>query len=211
MAAISETIVREYFELHGFLVCQQRKHTPVGRSAEEDIDFLVLNPRSAASSLPLPGVLNSEALRQVSRAVVVVKGWHTETFGLSVLTHTPELFRFVEPKTLQRAAQFFGADSPPTKLLVLPALPRDPQALEQTVALLRTKGIDSVLPFHTILRDLIDNVEVNRNYRKSDLLQILRILKNYDFFRETQMELFKPSRKRAKPRSREDSPPGRID
>ncbi len=199
MAAVSETIVREYFELHGFLICQQRKYTPVGRSAEEDVDFLVMNPRPVVDSAVLPAVLNSAELARISRAVVVVKGWHTETFGPSVLTHMPEIFRFVEPKTLKRAAQFFGAESPLSKLLVVPALPRDAQARDQTVQLLRTKGIDAVLPFHTILRDLIDNVEVNRNYRKSDLLQILRILKNYDFFKETQLELFKPGRKRTKP------------
>jgi hypothetical protein len=40
---------------------------------------------------------------------------------------------------------------------------------------------------------------VNRNYQKSDLLQIIRILKNYDLMREPQMELFKtrPRRKTA--------------
>jgi hypothetical protein len=39
-------------------------------------------------------------------------------------------------------------------------------------------------------------VEVNRNYQKSDLLQTIRILKNYDFFREPQLELFHPGRKK---------------
>ena len=46
-------------------------------------------------------------------------------------------------------------------------------------------------PFRTMLRDLIEHTEVNRNYQKSDLLQVLRILKNYQFFREPQLELFK--------------------
>ena len=47
-----------------------------------------------------------------------------------------------------------------------------------------------------MLTDLVSETETNRNYQKSDLLQIIRILKNYDFFKEPQMELFKAKRKR---------------
>jgi hypothetical protein len=47
-----------------------------------------------------------------------------------------------------------------------------------------------------MLGDLIERIEVNRNYQKSDLLQMIRILKNYEFFREPQLELFKSKRKR---------------
>ena len=140
MAAVSETMVREYFELHGFLVCQQRKYTAVAGQPEDDIDFFVTNPCPVPSGSALPGVLTSNALHQISRAVVVVKGWHTETFHASVLTHMPEIFRFVEPKRLKQAAQFFGAETPFTKLLVAPALPRVPEAREQAVEFLRSNG-----------------------------------------------------------------------
>jgi len=47
-----------------------------------------------------------------------------------------------------------------------------------------------------MLADLIGHIEVNRNYQKSDLLQMIRILKNYNFFKEPQMELFKTKQKR---------------
>ena len=47
-----------------------------------------------------------------------------------------------------------------------------------------------------MLADLIAEIEVNRNYQKSDLLQIIRILKNYGFFREPQLDLFEPGRKK---------------
>jgi len=36
---------------------------------------------------------------------------------------------------------------------------------------------------------------VNRNYEKSDVLQMLRILKNYDLLKDRQMELFKSKKK----------------
>ena len=195
MSSVSENIVREYFELHGFLVRQQRKYIPRTQREDAEIDFLVFNPQPERSEQPLPPVLGSDSLRRLARAIVVVKGWHTETFSSAMLAHQPEIFRFVDPKVFQRAARAFGAEGPLTKILVVPALPQNQDARGQSLELLKTKGIDAVIPFHTMLSDLIDGVEVNRNYQKSDLLQILRILKNYDFFKERQMELFKPKRK----------------
>ena len=53
-----------------------------------------------------------------------------------------------------------------------------------------------VIPFRTMLAELLDEVRINRNYQKSDLLQIIRILKNYEFLREPQMELFTGRRRK---------------
>jgi hypothetical protein len=196
MAAISETIVREYFELHEFLVRQHRKYIAQTRREEDDIDFFVLNPQPQPREAGMPFVLASADLKFIERAIVVVKGWHTETFSSAVLTHAPEIFRFVEPKAFQQAKRTFGKDGALLKILVVPALPQGEQAREQSIALLRSKGVDAVIPFHTMLTDLVEHVEVNRNYQKSDLLQIIRILKNYNFIRDPQLELFKAKRKR---------------
>ena len=198
MAAVSETIVREYFELQGFLVRQHRKYIAQTKREDDDIDFFVLNPHPQKREAGMPFVLSSAELRFVERAVVVVKGWHTETFSPAVLAHAPEIFRFVEPKVFQQAAGAFGADTAPMKILVVPALPQGEDARRQSIELLRSKGIDAVIPFHAMLRDLIAGIEVNRNYQKSDLLQMIRILKNYDLFKEPQMELFKSGRRRGK-------------
>jgi len=198
MSAVSETIVREYFELHEFLVRQHRKYIGQARDAEEDdIDFFVLNPHPQPRNAGAPFVLGSADLAFIARAVVVVKGWHTMVFGPSQLTHSPEIFRFVEPKVFQQAARAFGKEGAPLKILVVPALPQDAPARDESIALLRSKGIDAVIPFRTMLTDLVNATEINRNYQKSDLLQIIRILKNYDFFREPQLELFKAGRRRA--------------
>lgn len=196
MSSVSETIVREYFELHEFLVRQHRKHIVQTRREDDDIDFFVLNPKPQARTGETPFVLSSADLRFIERAIVVVKGWHTETFSTAVLSHAPQIFRFVEPKVFQQAARAFGKDGAPIKILVVPALPQSAPAREQSIALLRQKGIDAVIPFRTMLADLVDGVTVNRNYQKSDLLQIIRILKNYDFFKEPQLELFKPKRRK---------------
>jgi hypothetical protein len=198
MPAVSETIAREYFELHEFLVRQHRKYiSQTHRPEDDDIDFFVLNPQPEKSSTPLPFVLGSPDLPLIERAIVVVKGWHTETFSSAVLTHAPKIFRFVEPRVFQQAARAFGTSGAPLKILVVPALPQAAPAREESIALLRSKGVDAVIPFRTMLTDLISQTQVNRNYQKSDLLQIIRILKNYDFVKEPQLELFKtkPGRK----------------
>jgi hypothetical protein len=198
MPAVSETIVREYFELHEFLVRQHRKYiSQTHRAQDDDIDFFVFNPQPHPAEASLPFVLGSSDLPRIERAIVVVKGWHTETFSSSVLVHAPKIFRFVEPRVFQQAARVFGTNGTPLKILVVPALPQAADAREESIALLRSKGVDAVIPFRTMLADLISHTQVNRNYQKSDLLQIIRILKNYDFMREPQLELFKT---KAKPR-----------
>ena len=195
MSAVSETIVREYFELHGFFVRQQRKFIAPSRQEEDEIDLYTLNPHYAPGT-PLPFVLGSADLPGVARALVVVKGWHTETFSPGLLANAPEIFRFVEPAAFEHAAKSFGGDGPLTKLLVVPALPSGDEARAQSIEVLRAKGIDAVLPFPTLLADLIAATEVNRNYQKSDLLQVIRLLKNYGFFRDPQLDLFEPGRRK---------------
>ena len=56
----------------------------------------------------------------------------------------------------------------------------------------------SVISFRGILQELIAGVKTNRNYQKSDLLQVLRLLKNYELLKEPQMELKLRSRRKAK-------------
>jgi len=196
MAAVSETIVREYFELHGFLARQERKYMGRGRQEKDGIDFFVWNPQPRRRDSPPPFILTTEDLASVSRAIVVVRGWHTESFGPALLENSPEIFRFVDPAVFEQAARAFGADEAPLKILIVPALAQTAPAREQSIKVLREKGVDAVIPFKTMLSDLIARTEVNRNYDKSDLLQIIRVLKNYEFFKDPQMELFRSPRRR---------------
>lgn len=196
MAAVNEAIVREYFEAQGFFILQQRKFFAPSSQEDDDIDFHVINPKPQRSRT-LPFVLNSTDLTAIEQAIVVVKGWHSDTFTTGFLSSSPEIFRFLEPAVFQQAAKAFGEGAKLFKILVVPALPGGEDARQQSIELLRSKGLDGVIPFHTILQELISQVEVNRNYTKSDVLQVIRILKNYDLIRDPQLELFKPRRSRS--------------
>jgi hypothetical protein len=206
MSAVSETIVREFFELHGYLVRQQRKFIAPNRREDEEFDFFVLNPNAdpGAGALPenLPFILTSQDLDSLVRAIVVVKGWHTETFSPGMLAHAPEIFRFVEPSVFRQAERHFGRGQPLAKILVVPALPHSAEARQHSIDFLRAKGVDAIIPFRLMLNDLIEATQINRNYQKSDLLQIIRIFKNYDFFAEPQMELFGGAGPVRRPRKR---------
>ena len=157
MPAVSEAIVREYFELHGFFVRQRRKFVAPTRVEDDEIDFFVLNPNPASGGA-LPFELSSADLPGLARAAVVVKGWHSETFSAALMTHEAEMFRFLEPVGFQQATKSFGGEGPLTKLLVVPALPAHEGARQQSLDMLKAKGLDGVILFRTMLADLIEHV-----------------------------------------------------
>jgi hypothetical protein len=207
MSAIDEGIVREYFEQNGFLVRQVRKYQVTARrkTGEEQIDLMVFNPAWQRGARKPDFFLFSSELPYVQKAIVAVKGWHTGVFTPSMLQSSPEIFGFLEENVLKNVSRFFPADLPGenaeavTKVLVLPALPTAEPFRSQSVELLKARGVDAIISFRAMLLDLLDKIEVNQNYSKSDTLQVMRILKNYDLVKATQLDIF-PERTASGPR-----------
>lgn len=203
MAGFDENIVREYFELNGFFVRQLRKYLVQSRKkrVDEEIDLVVYNPSASRDDGPAGFQLFSADMRKIRRAIVVVKAWHTSRFTPAMLKSSSRVFDFLKKDVLNKAETYFSfgdieGDSDTvdprefTKILVLPGLPtNDPQRTE-SIDLLKAQGIDGIITFSTILENLLRNVEVNHSYQKSDLLQLMRILKIYDMVKEPQMNLF---------------------
>lgn len=136
-----------------------------------------------------------EQLKDVQRAVVSIRGWHTDRFSPATLKKNPELFRFTELPVTKEARKILGPGSV-TKILCLSDLAAGSNPQEEALRLMRENGVDGVLSFRTMLLELVDNLDVAKNYEKSDLLQILRILKTYDLLKDAQLELF--SRKKTR-------------
>ena len=213
MSAIDEGIVREYFEQNGFLVRQARKYQVSARRkvAEEEIDLLVYNPTWQRGTRRPDFFLFSSELPYVQKGIVAVKGWHTGVFTPNMLKSSPEIFSFLQQNVLKEAARFFPSNATddaeaPTKILVLPSLPTAEPFRSQSVELLKQHGVDAIISFRAMLLDLVDKIEINQNYSKSDTLQVMRILKNYDLLKETQLDLL-PERTAA-PRKARGSAPG---
>ena len=203
MAGFDENIVREYFELNGFFVRQLRKYLVQSRRkrADEEIDLVVYNPNAPIDGVPAGFQLFSADMAKIRRAIVVVKAWHTSRFTPAMLKSSSRVFDFLKKEVLNKAETYFSFDESEvdhevvgsggfTKILVLPSLPTsDPQRTE-SIELLKEQGVDGIITFSTILENLLRNVEVNHSYQKSDLLQMMRILKIYDMVKEPQMNLF---------------------
>ncbi|MDA0347422.1 MAG: hypothetical protein O3C43_09780 [Verrucomicrobia bacterium] len=205
MSSVDESIVREYFEQNGFLVRQLRKYQVQSRkkTTDEEVDLLVYNPSFDPNSRKPDFMLFPSELKFIHKAVVVVKGWHTLRFTPAMLKSSPEIFRFLEKTVVKKVSDLFFEDSAKgqnrngeprdelMKILVLPGLPTENPYREQSIQLLQEKGVDGIISFRSMLLDILAKIEINRNYQKSEILQVLRILKNYDMLGKPQLELFK--------------------
>lgn len=197
MSAIDEGIVREYFEQNGFFVRQARKYQVRSRkkTSDEEIDLVVYNPAWRRGSRRPEFFLFATELPFIQRGLVAVKPWHTDVFTPGTLRSSPEkIFSFLEENVLKQAARFFpdeteGVGGDVSKILVLPALPTAEPYRSQSVELLKARGVDAIISFRAMLSDLIDKVEINRSYGKSDTLQVIRLLKNYDLLKDAQLDL----------------------
>ncbi len=192
MSAVSDWIVREYFESLGFLVRQPRKYQVSARpkQVEEEIDLLAVNPSVTEQRLSEAVLWEGADLKHVSRAIVGVRGWHTGRFSPAVIKLSPEIFRFADRTAMKSTIRHIGP-GPVAKILCLPELPASPDMRDKALSLFKERGIDGVLLFRTMLLELAAHVDTNKNYEKSDLLQMLRILKNYHLLKSAQMDLFR--------------------
>ncbi len=203
MASVNEQIVREYFETLGFFVIQPNKHQVAARHKldAEEMDLLIARPGPAGVFKPPEAVIwGAEELGNVQRAVVSIRGWHTDRFSPAVLKKNPELFRFTELAVTKEARKIIGPGTV-TKILCLSDLTAAEAPQAEALLMLRENGVDGVLSFRTMMLELVERVDVSKNYEKSDLLQTLRILKTYDLLKDAQLELFGKSNKKGRTKS----------
>lgn len=200
MSGFDENIVREYFELNGFFVRQLRKYQVQSRKKriDEEIDMLIYNPKADEKIKPLGFQLFSNDIVHIHRAIVVVKAWHSSRFTPAILRSGTKVFDFLKKDVLSKVNDYFDFnemdlgknDAIFKKILIIPSLPSGEPHRSESITLLKEQGIDGIISFATILEGLIKNIEINHSYQKSDLLQLIRILKIYDMIKEPQMTFF---------------------
>jgi hypothetical protein len=181
MPDINETVVRHFFELNDFLVRTNIKYWVASeRSAgESDIDLVVLNLNPDKRNPPQSFVLTLDELPGIRQAIVETKGWHTNSFTRSVIKTNPRIFNFVRPEAIAAARDTVLYDADFRRILVISSLSRSQQHRHAAVELLKAGGIDHVIEFETIVRFIVDQVEANKNYPDSEILQTIRLLKVY--------------------------------
>ena len=200
MAGFDENLVREYFELNGFMARQLRKYQAQPRS-EEPVALLVHNPAPITDGVSSGFQLFSADVARIERAIVVVKAWHSSHFTPAMLKSSSRAFDYLKKDVLSKTEKTFDYEADElvpgvfeagafTKILVLPGLPTSDPQRSESIDLLKKSGVDGIITFSTILENLFRYVEVNHSYQKSNLLQLMRILKIYDMVKDPQMKLF---------------------
>lgn len=188
MSDLNVQLVREYFELNSFRVMthwQQDHMRP--RAPERGLQLFVEN------ASPLPGgppdfLLRVNEAAMLERAIVEVRAWHADRMYVSHIEANPVLFEVANEESLTLGRDFFGTDDF-TTVLVVGELPASSEPRERALAALRQGRVGHVIEFPTILFELLEKVHPNVSYTSSVTLQMLRLLKRYDFIRYQQLEL----------------------
>lgn len=198
MQRVEEAIVSEYFEQNGFLVRPLRKSRPQTKKAnEEGLDLYVRNMVFREGGRDPNFLLFSSELRYLESAIICVRGWFGDKAALASMTGGADILKHLEAYVFKKVDKWFeydpavtfGTTTPPRKVLLAPVFPTQEPHRSQCVELLQEKGVDGILSFKSMALDLIDRVDTKQIYEKSDLLQTLRILKNFDLIKDSQMGL----------------------
>ena len=201
MAGFDENLVREYFELNGFLVRQLHKYQVHSRRkrAEEEIDLLVQNEKWQPTTQKPGFQLFASDLPLIRRAIVAVKGWHTSRLTPNLLRSGSRILDFLRKEVIEAAEEYFSGYEQLAeengkegllRVLVAPGLPSGEPLRSECITQLQEHGVDAILTFPSILENLVHQVEANLSYQKSDVLQMIRLLKVYDMVKSPQRELF---------------------
>lgn len=189
MSNINEVLVREFFEMLGFVVKANRKFIPKGKTSKRGIDFFIINLNPNQNKESEAFVFDSESAKSIHSAVIRIEPWHTDKFYPSVIQKDEGLLDFLNPENLKEAQRILKT-SDFKKILVISRLPANKEMCNRSEKILKTKGIDHLITFPTILSWLIKTVKGNKSYY-NDALELLRILKHYKLFKKPQLELFK--------------------
>jgi hypothetical protein len=173
---INEEIVRLFFEVNGFLVRTNFPYRVGKGSPDSDIDLAVANTRVPAHPSQAL-LLEKDEVRTIARAIIEVKGYHTERFVPSILDD--EMFRFSSREATRAASDFFGGKDF-QRVFVLSRLPATPAVRAKALSFMKSRGVDHVIEFHTVLERLVHWVREEPDY-DSEFLQAIRLLKNYGY------------------------------
>ncbi len=192
MSDLNMQLVREFFELNLFYVLPhwQFERTPRDMDAAGSLLF-VEQPKPAAPA-ELECLLRPGDAQSIQRAVVEVRAWHADRMYASVIEANPVFARVASEQTRAIAETVFNTTDYKI-VLVVSEFAASPQGRAQAVRLLQKAGIDHVIEFPTLLADILRLISAQNNYAPSQTLQIMRLLKRYNFIRQQQMELFFPA------------------
>ena len=204
MSGFDENIVREYFELNGFFVRQVPKYSIQSRkkNVSEVVALLINKPDVIKDQTITNFQLFSADMESIQKAVVVVRSWYLSELSPELLKSSSKLFNFLKKNVFNQSEEYFSKESfendkiwesvskSYSNIIVLPGLPSNDPHRSESIEILKANGIDGIITYSTVLESLLRQVQANIIYQKSDLLQLMRILKIYNMVKDPQMTLF---------------------
>ena len=187
MSDLSLQIVREYFELNFFHVLTHWQHEDTSPRLADAASLLFVE--RAAPEMPgePPFLLRADDLSQLARAMVEVRAWHADKVYASTVETNPVLGHVATSEAQGLATAVFGGAAYRT-VLIISELPLGAAPRERALDALRILGVGHVIEFPTILQDMLLRISAHGNYAPSPTLQMLRLLKRYNFIRRQQLE-----------------------
>lgn len=198
MQSVVERVIEEYFEQNGFLSRPLRKsRSQSKRASDEGLDLYVRNMVFRPGGREPEFLLFSSELRYLESAIVCIHGWFGDKAALASMTSGADILRLIETNVAKKVDKWFeydprvsfGTKEAPKKILVAPVFPTQEPHRSQCIEILKSKGVDGIISFKSMLLDLIDRVDTKQVYEKSDLMQLLRTLKTFDLVKDSQMNL----------------------
>lgn len=192
MAGFDDSLVREFFEVNGFLTRRSRKATVAGKRkrGEPEGEVHFSNPQP-----PSPGErsfqLFGSDLASLTHGVAVIRDWHGQKAVTPTTIRRGDFLDFIREEACDVAKATWGGETATvgTKILILPGLPSQEPARSESIRLLKEAGVDHVISIRTIVENLVQQAE-NSADPESPTLALLRLLRAYDMVRTTQLELF---------------------
>ena len=131
-------------------------------------------------------------VQSIQRAVVEVRAWHADRMYASVIESSSVFARVASEQTRTLAETVFNSQDYKI-VLVVSEFSASPDKRDKAVSILQNNDIDHVIEFPTLLADMLRLISPQNNYAPSHTLQMMRLLKRYNFIRKQQMEIFFPA------------------
>ena len=198
---IEHDLMEAYFESNGFLVRQAGRveSVTVRKKPESIMTLAIFNPAVPENSASLGVRLYTGDLIKIRSALVSSIGWGNSEFVNGMLDNDGLLVKFFKKEVKENRIQPGFNPGPElaesgmgsfSRLLIVPALPRNEAKLSEVLSMLQGIGVDGVFTLRSMLENLLRQSEPSKSYPGKPFFQVLKLLKAYELTKEPQLEMF---------------------
>jgi septum formation inhibitor-activating ATPase MinD len=163
-------IVKEFFIINDFYVILK------------DSFLIVQNSKKIFKEID-EFIIEKEKINFINKAIIKPISWHTLKFTPSVIK------KFYEEITFEKTDKILKdlIKDNYKKIIIIPGLPVTTNLKNESIKIMKEKGIDHIILFSSIISGLVEKIDERKLYQ-SQTLEIIRILKFYKFLSDKKLE-----------------------